>query len=96
MFSSMQSFPGDYYGKRCLSGDKSGDVFNDYRDILQGRPCDSKITWRLNYFSSDVEYASWERSMLQGFSRSDKYEYLDDSTCLFLALRRVDEDVARW
>ena len=86
MFSSMKSFPGDVYGKRCLTGEKSGDVFNDFCDILHGRPCDSNITWRLDYYSSGAEYASWERAMHEGFYRCTTYEQLEDSTRLALAL----------
>ena len=95
MFSNMQSFSGDYYGKRCLSGEQSGDIFNDYLDILYGVAC-HEIKWRLHYFSTDAEYASWEHLMLQGFYRCNTYEHLDDSTRLVLTLRRVDEEVARW
>ena len=42
----FKSFPGDFHGKRCLSGEKSSDVFNDYLDILNGVACDdSSINW---------------------------------------------------
>ena len=93
----FKTFPGDYYGKRCFSGEKSSDVFNDYLDILHGVACDeSTLTWSLNYLSTDVEFQSWENHMLQGFSRCDKCEFTNESTRMFLALRRVDEVVARW
>ena len=34
--------------------------------------------------------------MLHGFARCDMHEFVDQSTRLFLALRRVDEEVTRW
>ena len=47
----------DYYGKRCVSGERSGDVFNDYLDILNGVTfADSSIKWRLNNLATFVEY----------------------------------------
>jgi hypothetical protein len=30
------AFTGDYYVQRCRSGKKSGDIFNDYLDLLDG------------------------------------------------------------
>ena len=93
----FKKFPGDFYGKRCLSGEKSGDVFNDYLNILDGVACDdSKLTWPLNYFSTHAEFQSWEFHMLHGFDRCATHESVDQSTRLVLALRRVDEEVARW
>ena len=93
----FKSFPGDFYGKRCLSGEKSSDVFNDYLDILHGRACDdSKLTWTLKYSSTYAEFQSWEYHMLHGFDRCTTYEFVDQSTRLVLALRRVDEEVTRW
>jgi hypothetical protein len=35
-YASVDSFEGDYYRKRCISGKRSGDVFNDFLDILDG------------------------------------------------------------
>jgi hypothetical protein len=32
----MDSFLGDYYGYKCHSGKKLGDIFNDYLDLLDG------------------------------------------------------------
>ena len=93
----FETFPGDFHGRRCSSGKKSGDVFNDYLDVLDGVACDdSKLHWRLNYLSTYAEYESWEFHMLHGFARCDMHEFVDQSTRLFLALRRVDEEVTRW
>ena len=90
----MDYFPGDYYGKRCQSGKKSGDVFNDYLDILNGVASDeSEIKWRLPYFATAEDYESWERLMLQGFHRCDTYDQLDDDMRLHLAVRRDRKSV---
>jgi hypothetical protein len=32
----MDSFPGDSYGYKCHSGKKSGNIFNDFLDLLDG------------------------------------------------------------
>ena len=93
----MTSFAGDYYGKRCKSGTRSGDVFNDYLDFLNGVAWDdSSIKWRLDYLAPYTDYEFWEHHMKEGFYRCDTYERLDQSTRLVLALRRVDEEVTRW
>ena len=66
----MTSFSGDYYGKRCQSGKKSGDVFNDYLDILNGVACDdSSIKWRLDNLATYAEYELWKHHMREGFYR---------------------------
>jgi hypothetical protein len=58
----MDSFLGDYYGQRCRGGWKSGDVFNDYLDLLDGVACDeSKLNWQLNNDATTKEFESWER-----------------------------------
>ena len=73
------------------------DVYNDYVAILDGVHCDdSHLKWKLSYLSTRVEFKSWEKHMIQGFSWCDEYEYMDEPTCVFLALRRVDAVVARW
>ena len=93
----FKSFPGDFYGKRCVSGERSGDVFNDYLDKLHGvTSVASKVTWRLTHVATAQEYESWESLMLQGFHRCDTWERVDQPTRVFLALQRVDEEVARW
>ena len=97
MFAYMESFPGDYYGKKCQSGKKSGDVFNDYLDTLRGVTLvASTVTWKLTHIATAQEYESWERLMLQSFHRCDTWGRVDQPTRVFLALRRVDEEVARW
>jgi hypothetical protein len=46
----MDSFPRDYYDKRCRSGKKSGDIFNDYLDLLDGVACaEDDLNWQLNH-----------------------------------------------
>ena len=76
----MNIFYGDYYGTRCLSGKRSGDVFNDYLDILHGVACDaSTLKWRLSYLATFAEYELWEHHMEEGFFRCDTYEYADDT-----------------
>src|SRR3954466_3177533 len=93
----MDSFSGDFFGKRCVSGKRSGDVYNDYLDILDGVVCDdSQIRWKLVHKATYDEYELWERHMQDGFYRCDTYEYLDNPTRVLLALRRVDEEIARW
>jgi hypothetical protein len=93
----MQLFQGHCYGKRCASRKRSGDVYNDYLDILNGVVCDdSQIRWRLVHMATYAEYELWERHMQDGFHRCDTYEYLDNSTRVLLALRREDEEIARW
>ena len=53
----FKSFPGDFYGKRCVSGERSGDVFNDYLDKLHGvTSVASKVTWRLTHVATAQEY----------------------------------------
>ena len=87
LFANMDIFYGDYYGTRCNSGKRSGDVFNDYIDILHGVACDeSSIKWRLSYLATFAEYELWEHQMEEGFSRCDTYEYAYDNICLVLAL----------
>ena len=82
---------------RCNSGKRSGDVFNDYLDLLHGVACDeSSIQWTLSYLVTFIEYELWQRHMEEGFSRCDTYEFADDNTCLVLALRRMNEEVTRW
>jgi hypothetical protein len=68
----MDSFSGDYYGHRCSSGRKSGDVFNDYLDIKKGVQL-SKPSWRLHKLAIIEEYQDWERHMERGFRRCRKY-----------------------
>jgi len=93
MLGSMPSCQGDFFGKRCTSGKRSGDVYNDYLDILNGVVCDdSQIRWRLVHMVTYDEYESWERHMQDGFYRCDTYEYSDNPTRMRLALRRVDEE----
>jgi hypothetical protein len=91
----MPSFEGDFYGKRCVSGARSGDVFNDYLDILNGVAfAETTVKWRLHNFASVSEYELWENHMLQGFHRCDTYECMNGSTRLALTVRRVDGEVA--
>jgi hypothetical protein len=65
----MDSFPGDYYGYRCHSGKKSGDIFNDYLHLLDSVLVydEYEINWQLTNDAIDEEFESWERHMLQGF-----------------------------
>ena len=93
----MDYFPGDYYGKRCQSGKKSGDIFNDYLDLTKGVAYATKITWRLSNFATSEEYQSWEFQMQQGFNRCRSYDSeFDDYYGFLLAHRRVDVEVGRW
>ena len=34
MSKSLRTFAGDYYGTRCVTGEKSGDIYNDFLDSL--------------------------------------------------------------
>ena len=87
----------DYYGKKCQSGKRSGDVFNDYLDFLNGVAWDdSSIKWRLDYLAPYTDYEFWENHMQEGFYRCNTYKRVDPSTRLVLALRRVDTEVTRW
>jgi hypothetical protein len=65
----MDSFLGDYYGQRCRSGKKSGDIFNDYIYLLDGVLAydESEINWQLTNDATTEEFESWEHHMLQGF-----------------------------
>jgi hypothetical protein len=94
----MESFPGDYYGERCRSGKKSGDIFNDYLDLLDGVACtEDDLNWQLHHNATAAEFESWERHMLQGLYRCDTYSHnMADSTCLILADRRVDIKLHNW
>jgi len=97
MLGTMQWFQGDFSGKRCVYGKRSSDVYNDYLDILDGVVCDSpQIKWKLVHMATYDEYESWERHMQDGFYRCNTYGYLDNPTCVLLALRRVDKEIARW
>lgn len=61
----FHTFLGDFHGKRCMSVEKSGDIFNDYVDILHGVACDvSKRTWKLNNSATVADYEVWEQLML--------------------------------
>jgi hypothetical protein len=62
----MESFPGDYYGYRCHSGKKLGDIFNDYLDLLDGVLAydEFEINWQLTNDATTEEFESWERHML--------------------------------
>jgi hypothetical protein len=94
----MDSFLADYHGKRCGSGTKSCDIFNDYNDLLDGvSECDDpKINWQLNNDATAEEFESWER-LLQGFYRCTTYDHnMDDSTHSALAVRRVDLKLHNW
>jgi hypothetical protein len=95
----MDSFLTDYYDQRCRSSKRSSDIFNDYLDLLDGvLPYDdSEINWQLNNDATTEEFESWERHMLQGFYRCATYDHhMDDSTCLALAVRRVDLKLHNW
>jgi hypothetical protein len=92
----MDSFLGDYYGHRCSSGRKSGDVFNDYLDIKKGVLL-SKPSWRLHKLATIAEYQDWERHMEWGFRRCHKYnDKFSGYDGYGLAYRRVDTEVTRW
>ena len=91
----FKTFLGDYYGTRCVTGEKSGDIYNDFLDSLDHLDIDvSPPTWRLNNSATVSAYEAWEHIMLQGFHRCNTYEYLEHATQLALAVRRVDEVVA--
>jgi hypothetical protein len=94
----MEFFPGDYYGERCRSGKKSGDIFNDYLDLLDGVACaEDDLNWQLNHNATAAEFESWERHMLQGLYRCATYSHnMADSTRLILADRRVDITLHNW
>jgi hypothetical protein len=64
----MDYFQGDYYGQRCRSGKNSGDIFNDYLDMLDDIACDeSKLNWQLSNDATAEEFVSWGPHMLQIF-----------------------------
>jgi hypothetical protein len=94
----MDSFSGDYYGHRCSSGRKLGDIFNDYLDLLDGVACaEDELNWQLNHNATAAEFESWERHMLQGLYRCATYSHnMDDSTRLILADRCVDIKLHNW
>jgi hypothetical protein len=95
----MDSFPSDYYGYRCHSCKKSGDIFNDYLDLLDGVLTydEYEINWQLTYDATAEEFESWECHMLQGFYRCATYDQnMNDSTRLALADRRVDDMLYSW
>jgi hypothetical protein len=95
----MDSFPGDYYGYKCRSGKKSSNIFNDYLDLLDGVLAydEYEINWQLTNDATAKEFESWERHMLQGFSRCATYEdNMNDSARLALADRRVDDRLYSW
>ena len=94
----MDSCRGDYYGERCRTGRKSGDIFNDYLDITKGMAYDaSKFTWRLNSCATFEEYQSWEIYMQLGFNRCYTYDSeFDEYSKLVLAHQRMDAVVANW
>jgi hypothetical protein len=55
----MASFLGDYYGERCHSGKKSGDIFYDYLDLLNGVACaEDELNWQLNHNATAAEFES--------------------------------------
>jgi hypothetical protein len=61
----MDSFLGDYHGRRYRSDKKSSDIFNDYLDLLDGIACaKDELNWRLNHDATAAEFESWERHML--------------------------------
>ena len=92
----METFQSDCAGKRCTSGERSGDVFNDYLDKLNGVISDdSMVTWKLDHVATLTDYESWESIMLQGFRRCNTWKYVDHPTRVFLTLRRVDKEIAR-
>jgi hypothetical protein len=94
----MDSFPGDYYDERCRSGRKSGDIFNDYLDLLDGVACaEDDLNWQLNHNAAAAEFESWERHMLQGLYRCATYSHnMADSTRLILADQCVDIKLHNW
>ena len=94
----MDSCWGDYYGERCRTGRKSGDIFNDYLDTTKGMVYDaSKLTWRLDSCATSEEYHSWEIRMQLGFKRCYVYDSeFDEYSKLVLGHQRMDADVASW
>ncbi|KAK1697900.1 hypothetical protein QYE76_014597 [Lolium multiflorum] len=65
--SGVLSFPGDFHGKRCVSGKRSGDVFNDYIDILDGVSfAETRVKWKLHHDASVSDYELWESHIHQG------------------------------
>ena len=94
----MDSCQGDYYSERCRTARKSGDIFNDYLDIMKGMVYDaSKLTWRLDSCATSEEYHSWEIHMQLGFKRCYVYDSeFDEYSKLVLAHQRMDADVASW
>jgi hypothetical protein len=95
----MMSFPGDYYGYKCHSGQKSSDIFNDYLDLLDGVLTydEYEINWQLTYDAIAEEFESWECHMLQGFYICATYDRnMNDSTRLALADQRVDDRLYSW
>ncbi|KAK1697899.1 hypothetical protein QYE76_014596 [Lolium multiflorum] len=68
--SGVLSFPGDFHGKRCVSGKRSGDVFNDYIDILDGVSfAETRVKWKLHHDASVSDYELWESHIHQGLQR---------------------------
>jgi hypothetical protein len=99
LWYKKDSFPGEYYGYKCRSGKKSSDIFNDYLDLLDGVLAydEYEINWQLTNDATAEEFESWERHMLQGFYRCATYDHnMNDSTCLALADRCVDDRLYSW
>ena len=94
----MSSFQGDFYGKRCVSGERSGDVYHDYTGIIVGFAFDpTKIKWRLDSSATPAEYQSWESDMDSGFAKCRTLDYnFGDPTALVIAYRRVDTKLSSW
>jgi hypothetical protein len=95
----MDTFPGDYYGYKCRSGKKSSDIFNDYLDLMDGVLAydEYEINSQLTNDATAEEFESWERHMLQGFSRCATYDHnMNDSTRLALTDRCVDDRLYSW
>jgi hypothetical protein len=68
--AAVVSFEGDYYGKRCVSGKRSGDVFNDFLDILDGVSfAETTVKWKLHNYASVSDYELWESHIHQGLQR---------------------------
>jgi hypothetical protein len=55
LWYKMDVFLRDYYGHRCSSGRKSGDVFNDYLDVKKVVQL-SKPSWHLHKLVTIAEY----------------------------------------
>jgi hypothetical protein len=93
----MDSFPGDYYGYKCRISKKSSNIFNDYLDLLDGVLAydEYEINWQLTNDATAEEFESWEHHMLEGFYRCADPN-MNDSTCLALADRCVDDKLYSW